>query len=83
MKSRLDNINQTINALPHDNDQQKQVFNQLVKQLKVELEKISLAYVKEAEKLVKRIKTLTVELDEEEPDKEMVEITGKSLKKAA
>lgn len=83
VKSRLEEVSQMINSLSHGDDKQKEMLNQLIEQLIAELEKTPPEHVKEAEKVSKRVEAMARELDEEEPDKEMVEITGESLKKAA
>jgi hypothetical protein len=83
VRSRLEGISQTIEALPHADDSQKQELIRLIEDLKRQLEQVPEDRAKDAEKVSRRVEALAREVDSEKPDREMVEITGESLKRAA
>jgi hypothetical protein len=83
IKSQLDNVSQSIGALPNVEPGEKDELLRLVNELKTQLEQVPAEKVKEAEKVSKWVETLVEEVSEEKPDKEMVEITAESLKRAA
>lgn len=77
----LGNVTQTINALPHGDDAQKAELVQLVNELQEQLARVPEERVKDAAKVSKRVEALAREIDSK--DKEMIEIAGESLKRAA
>lgn len=83
VSSRLDNVIQTVESLPYGSDSQKEVLRTLIAELQTQLNQVPQDRVDEAQKVAKRIGVLVQEMDAKEPDKEMVQITGESLKRAA
>jgi hypothetical protein len=83
VKSRLDSVSQTIRTLPHVDNFYKQELVRLIDDLTKQLEQAPEDRIEDAEKVSKRMEALAGEIDSEKPDKEMVEITGESLKRAA
>ena len=83
IKSRLENVTQTINTLPHGDDQQRDELKALVAQLQEALAQAPPEQADDVEKVTKRVEALVEEAGEENPDEEMMEITGNSLKRAA
>jgi hypothetical protein len=77
----LGNVTQTINALPLGDDAQKAELVQLVNELQEQLARVPEERVKDAAKVSKRVEALVREIDSK--DKEMIEIAGESLKRAA
>jgi ElaB/YqjD/DUF883 family membrane-anchored ribosome-binding protein len=83
IKSQLSNVTQSIGALPNVAPADKDELNRLVNELKTLLEQTPANKTAEAETVAKRTEKLVKELEEEKPDREMVETMGHSLKKAA
>ncbi len=83
VRSRLENVTQTIQLVPLVDSEQKRELIDLIDELKEELTKIPEDRAQDSEKVAKRVEALIREVEEKEPDKEMVQITGESLKRAA
>ncbi len=83
IKSQLSNVTQNIGALPNVAQADKDELIRLVNALKTQLEQTPPDKTAEAETLAKRTDKLVKELEEPQPDREMVETMGNSLKKAA
>ncbi len=83
IKSQLDNVTQTVNTMPHGNDEEKEELKQMVAQLQEALAEVPPEQAGDAEKVAKRVEALVEEADDDNPDTEMMEITGESLKRAA
>lgn len=83
IKSQLENVTQTVNTLPHGDDEEREELKQLVAQLQEALAQAPPEKASDAEKVAKRVEALVEEADDDNPDTEMMEITGESLKRAA
>lgn len=83
IKSKLENVTQTINTLPHGDDEEREELKQLVAQLQEALAQAPPEQADDVEKVTKRVETLVEEAGDDNPDTEMMEITGESLKRAA
>jgi len=83
IKSQLDHVTQTVEVLPNFDQAGKEDLIRLVGKLKQQLEKVPPESAQDAEKVSKRVKALVEEVNVDEPDKEMIKITGESLKRAA
>lgn len=83
IKSKLDNVTQSIGALPHGDPAEKQELQALVAQLQEQLSQLSEAHAADVKRVTNRLEALVSELEAEEPDEEEVQITGESLKRAA
>ncbi len=83
IKSRLENVQQTIGALPHADEAAKAELQQLIAQLNDALQEAPEDKAEEAEAVAQMAETLVETANSEKPNKMMVEITGDGLKKAA
>jgi uncharacterized caspase-like protein len=83
IKSQLDNVTQRIDALPGANQPIKDSLTQLMVQLSALLQQAPPDKAVDAAKVAKRVQTLVEEASKPSPDKELVEFSGESLKKAA
>ena len=84
VKSKLDNVVQSINGLPNADAATKQQLEALLKQLSAELQKPEAqAHAADVEKAATRAGELVDEAQKAKPDKEKIEFTAESLKKAA
>ena len=83
IESRLDNVTQTIGALPTVRPDQKEQLVQLVAELKRVLNQIAPQQAPEAETLVRRIDALAEEAAAANPDREAVGELGDIVKRAA
>lgn len=83
VKSQLDGVTQSIGALPHGDPEEREALAQLVEQLKEQLANVPPENVTDAQRVSRRVEALVEEIDEAEPDEEMVEITARRLKRAA
>ncbi len=83
INSHLDTAVQTIETMPHGDDTQRQDLVKLIEELKGQLAQISKDRVEDAEKLSRRLESLAREANEDEPDREMLEIIGDGLKQVA
>lgn len=72
IKSRLDNVTQTIGALPGVDSPTKDELKQLITQLSEALGGIPQERSEDAEKLSKRVEEVVEELKKPNPDKELV-----------
>ena len=83
LRSKLDNVTQTVNNLSNADDTTKQQLAALVKQLSAELEKVPEAQKEDAEVVADLTKDLVEAANQPQPKKKLLEIKGDSLKKAA
>jgi hypothetical protein len=83
IKSRLENVQQTIGALPHADETAKAELQQLISQLNDALQAAPADKTEEAEAVAQMAETLVETAASEKPNKLMVQITGEGLKKAA
>jgi len=83
IKSKLENVTQTIGTMPHGDDQQRDELKELVAQLQEALAQAPPDQADDVEKVTKRVEALVEEASDENPDEEMVELTGTSLRRAA
>ena len=83
IKSKLDNVTQTINNMPTADSSEKQELQALVEQLKAELEQTPPELVSEGEAVAQMTETLVEAASAEKPNSTMVKITGEGLKQAA
>lgn len=82
IKSTLNTVSQSIGALQGDIIR-KQTLQELVAQLRTELEKVPASHASEAEQTAKRVELAVAELSKPQPDKEDVEYSLTRLQKAA
>ncbi len=83
VRSQLIRVRQNIGIMPHLSAQDKDELVRLIDELQQQLEQVLPERATEAEKVARRVEVLITELAEEEPDVEMVETMGKTLKRAA
>jgi hypothetical protein len=83
VRSQLIRVTQNIGIMPHLSAEDRDELVRLVKELQQQLEQVLPERAAEAEKVARRVEVLITELAEEEPDVEMVETMGKTLKRAA
>ena len=83
IKSKLDNVTQTINNMPTADSSEKQELQALVEQLKAELEQTPPELASEGEAVAQMTETLVEAASAEKPNSTMVKITGEGLKQAA
>jgi hypothetical protein len=83
IKSKLDNVTQTVNNMPNTDSSERQELQGLIEQLKAELEKVPPELESEAEAVAQTTELLIETASADKPNKTMIEITGEGLKKAA
>jgi hypothetical protein len=83
VKLILDRVNQNIGAIANADQAAKDELARLTSQLYDVLQQVPENLLSEGEKVSKRLDILIQQLSDPKPDREMVEITGESLKKAA
>lgn len=83
IESRLDNVTQTIGAMPAVTSDRKDQLAQLVAELKRVLNQIAPQQTPEAETLVRRIGALAEEATAANPDREAVKELGEIVRRAA
>jgi hypothetical protein len=83
IQSRLDNVTQTIQAMPSADPGQKARLLHLVNELKSALASVPEAQAQDAFNLAKRVEALTEEAGSEMPDPEYVQDLAESLRRAA
>jgi len=82
VKAHLENVAQNIGAIATDQGT-KDTLKNLVDQLEGLLQKVPPEQIDNKEAIAKRLDALIGEAKSPKPDKEMLQITGDSLKKAA
>lgn len=83
IESRLDNVTQTIGAMPNAAPDQKEQLAQLVSELKRVLGQIPPQQTADAETLVRRVAALAEEASAPQPDEEAVRELGEIVRRAA
>ena len=83
IKSTLENVTQTVNAITGGDPSAKAELQQLLKQLSETLQQVPPEHAEAAEAVAETAKTLVETATQEKPNKIMVQITGEGLKKAA
>jgi hypothetical protein len=83
IESRLENVVQTLGAMPNAAPDQRQELARLVGELKAALAQVSPEAVGDAANLTKRVEALAEEAAGDDPDPEYVRDLGESLKRAA
>lgn len=83
VRSQLLRVRQNIGIMPHLSAHDKDELVRMIDELQRQLEQVLPERSAEAEKVARRVEVLITELAEEEPDVEMVETMGKTLKRAA
>jgi hypothetical protein len=83
INSQLGNTLQKIDSLNSASTEDKEALTGLVNQLKEALAKAPAANADDAEKVARRVDAMVEEAAAPKPDREMLQITGESLKKAA
>lgn len=83
IKSRLENVTQTVGTLPHAEASAKADLEKLIKELNETLQQIPDAREQEAEAVAQSAEILVQKAAEEKPNKTMIQITGEGLKQAA
>ncbi|MCP5098577.1 MAG: hypothetical protein GY943_23755 [Chloroflexi bacterium] len=81
--SKLDNVQQTIGAIPHADEATKKELSQLMQQLQAELEKAPVEKAEAVEAVAEAAKDLVEKSAVAKPNKTSVQISGEGLKKAA
>jgi hypothetical protein len=83
IQSRLENVTQSIGALPHGDNVQKADLFQLIAGLETELRKAPPDRAADAEAVAKRLDALVSEIQDDNPDQDMVSTWSDQLRKAA
>lgn len=83
INSTLTNVQQTIGAMPGVGEDDKKKLNDLIEQLKKEIEKAPAEKQADVAPVAKNLDSLVQEAAKEEKDDEVIEIKGNRLKKAA
>lgn len=83
IKSRLDNVHQSIQTIPNTSQDEQQKLQDLVARLKAELERVPKENAEDAEVVVESTETLVAEVNKEKPNRRKLEITGKGMVEAA
>ncbi|MCC6603367.1 MAG: AAA-like domain-containing protein [Anaerolineae bacterium] len=83
VESLLENVTQTISAIPYADSDEKDKLAELVNQFKQALKELPPDKQTEAQKLSKRLEALINEANDDEPEKDVIEANGNSLLKAA
>jgi hypothetical protein len=76
-------VQQTIGAMPGVGEDDKKKLNDLIEQLKKEIEKAPAEKQADVAPVAKNLDSLVQEAAKEEKDEEVIEIKGNRLKKAA
>jgi hypothetical protein len=83
VKSHLENVQQTINALPHGDAESKAELQRLIVELNDALQEAPPEKAEEAEAVAQMAETLVETAAAENPNKTMLQISGEGLKQAA
>ena len=83
MDSRLEDVTQSIQTLPRNDDEQIKELKALVHQLTQELEQLQPEHPAEAEQIARKLEKLINEAQATDPDPDDVQHFGKGLVKAA
>jgi hypothetical protein len=83
IKSKLENVTQTIGAIPYADAATKVELEKLVQQLNDTLQQVPAAKAEDAEAVAQSAEMLVETATKEKPNPRMVQITGEGLKKAA
>lgn len=83
IKSTLTNLTQSIGAIPHGSDTEKQQLQQLLAELNATLQQAPAARTDDAEAVATFAKQVVDAASQPQPNKTMVQISGEMLKKAA
>jgi MoxR-like ATPase len=81
--SILENVSQSISAIPRGDSKDKDELKKLVKELNDLLKSAPEENKSDAEKMANRVDTAIKEATKDDPDKELIEFSLESLKKAA
>lgn len=79
----FENVNQIIDNFAGDNQKEKSELDELIKQLKLQLSNVPLSKEDELDKITKRLDAFLKEAADKKPDKDVVQVNGESLIKAA
>lgn len=82
IKSTLENVTQTVNAISGD-DSTKAELDRLLKQLSETLQQAPPAQAEDAGAVAEMAKDLVEKASQEKPNKSLIKITGEGLKQAA
>jgi hypothetical protein len=83
IRSKLDNVTQSINAAPQGDAETKAQLQGLLAQLSAELQRAPAEQSNEAEAVAETAKAAVEQATKEQPNKTMVQISGEGLKQAA
>ncbi len=83
IRSKLDNVTQSIGAAPQGDAATKAQLQQLLAQLSAELQRVPAGQMGEAEAVAETAKAAVEQATREQPNKTMVQISGEGLKQAA
>lgn len=83
IKSKLNNVSQSIGALPRGDDDLKAQLQALIQQLSAELQKAPAEQAEDAEAVAEAAKDLVEKATAEKPNKKLLSINGENLKQAA
>lgn len=82
IKSTLENVTQTVNAISGD-DSTKAELDRLLKQLSETLQQTPAEHAEDAEAVAETAKDLVEKASQAKPNKSLIKITGETLKQAA
>ncbi|MGD2155801.1 MAG: hypothetical protein PVG14_04655 [Anaerolineales bacterium] len=83
IKSRLENVQQSIGSIKTQDDDSLVELQKLIDQLNQILQQVPQEKQEEATAVAKTTEALVEQVKEEQPNKTMIQITGEGLKKAA
>lgn len=82
IKSKLENVTQTINTMPGGEPSEKAELQRLLQQLSETLQQVPPSHAEDAEAVAETAKTLVETATQAKPNKTILQITGAGLKKA-
>lgn len=83
IKSKLDDVTQTVNTMPGGDSSEKAQLQQLLQQLSETLQQVPASHAEDAEAVAETAKNLVGTASQERPNKTILQITGAGLQKAA
>lgn len=83
IKSKLENVTQTINTMTGGEPSEKAELQRLLQQLSETLQKVPQEHTENAEAVAETARILVEMASQEKPNKTMIKLSGDSLKQAA
>ena len=83
IKSKLENVTQRIESMPHGDEATKSELLELISTLKMELQKVPEDKTEDAEAVADLTEKLVENAVSKKPNKKVLQITGEGLKQAA